>query len=65
MSNPIYASTMRDLSQERREFTPETELTFNAFSQKAFAEGALSTTVKQIMAVARAHVTQCPYCIKG
>lgn len=30
-----------------------------------FAEGALSAKTKQIIAVAVAHVTQCPYCIKG
>jgi AhpD family alkylhydroperoxidase len=65
MSKPIYASRLRDLSQERRELTPETETTFNAFSQKAFAEGALPTKGKQTIAVAGAHVTQCPYCIKG
>lgn len=30
-----------------------------------FADGALSAKMKQIIAVAVAHVTQCPYCIKG
>jgi AhpD family alkylhydroperoxidase len=30
-----------------------------------FADGALSTRTKHIIAVAAAHVTQCPYCIKG
>ena len=30
-----------------------------------FAEGALPTVTKQLIAVAVAHVTQCPYCIKG
>jgi AhpD family alkylhydroperoxidase len=28
-------------------------------------DGALSTKMKQIVAVAVAHVTQCPYCING
>jgi AhpD family alkylhydroperoxidase len=35
------------------------------FSQKVFADGALPVKVKQLIAVAVAHVTQCPYCIKG
>ena len=65
MSKPIYPSTVRELSRKRRELTPETEATFKAFGQKVFAEGALSAKVKQIIAVAVAHVTQCPYCIKG
>jgi AhpD family alkylhydroperoxidase len=30
-----------------------------------FAEGALDEKTKHLIAVAVAHVTQCPYCIKG
>jgi AhpD family alkylhydroperoxidase len=30
-----------------------------------FADGALPAKIKQIIAVAVAHVTQCPYCING
>lgn len=30
-----------------------------------FAEGALPEKTKQLIAVAVAHVTQCPYCIDG
>ena len=30
-----------------------------------FAEGALDARTKQIIAVAVAHVTQCPWCIEG
>jgi AhpD family alkylhydroperoxidase len=38
---------------------------FDAFGKAVFADGALSAKMKQIVAVAVAHVTQCPYCIKG
>jgi AhpD family alkylhydroperoxidase len=38
---------------------------FDAFSHAAFADGALPAKLKQIIAVAVAHVTQCPYCING
>jgi AhpD family alkylhydroperoxidase len=65
MSEVMYPSDIRELAQQRRELTPEIEATFQAFTQKVFAEGALSVKVKQIIAVAVAHVTQCPYCIKG
>ena len=44
---------------------PETEAAFRAFSQQVFADGALPAKMKQIIAVAVAHVTQCPYCIRG
>ncbi|MBS0222873.1 MAG: carboxymuconolactone decarboxylase family protein [Proteobacteria bacterium] len=30
-----------------------------------FAEGTLPAKAKQLIAVAVAHVTQCPYCIRG
>lgn len=30
-----------------------------------FADGALGGQTKQLIAVAVAHVTQCPYCIRG
>ncbi len=30
-----------------------------------FGEGALPEKVKQLIAVAVAHTTQCPYCIRG
>ena len=30
-----------------------------------FAEGALCTKIKQLIAVAVAHETQCPYCIRS
>jgi AhpD family alkylhydroperoxidase len=38
---------------------------FHAFGKAVFAEGTLSTKTKQLIAVAVAHVTQCPYCIRG
>jgi AhpD family alkylhydroperoxidase len=30
-----------------------------------FAAGALPSKTKQLIAVAAAHITQCPYCIRG
>src|SRR3546814_15594711 len=65
MSEGLYPSATRELAHKRRELTPEIEAAFQAFGQKVFAEGALPAKVKQIIAVAVAHVTQCPYCIKG
>ena len=65
MPDTIYPSNTSELAQKRRELSPDTEAAFQAFSQKVFAEGALPAKVKQIIAVAVAHVTQCPYCIKG
>jgi AhpD family alkylhydroperoxidase len=55
----------RELAEARRALAPEAEDAFRAFSQKVFADGALPAKTKQLIAVAVAHVTQCPYCIKG
>ena len=65
MPDIVYPSNTRELAQKRKELSPNTEAAFQAFSQKVFADGALPGKVKQIIAVAVAHVTQCPYCIKG
>jgi AhpD family alkylhydroperoxidase len=65
MSEGMYPLSTRELAKKRRELAPEAEAAFQAFSQKVFADGALPAKTKQIIAVAVAHVTQCPYCIKG
>ena len=65
MPDTLYPSNTIELAQKRRELSPDTEVAFQAFGQKVFAEGVLPAKVKQIIAVAVAHVTQCPYCIKG
>ncbi len=37
---------------------------FAAFDAAAMASGALTTHVKELIALAVAHTTQCPYCIQ-
>ena len=65
MPDAMYPSSTRELAQKRRELSPDTEAAFQAFSQTVFADGALPAKIKQIIAVAVAHVTQCPYCIRN
>jgi AhpD family alkylhydroperoxidase len=65
MSAELYPSSTREAAKARKQLTPKTEAAFVAFSQQVFADGALSAKMKQVIAVAVAHVTQCPYCIKG
>jgi alkylhydroperoxidase/carboxymuconolactone decarboxylase family protein YurZ len=55
-----YPSLTQELAQKRRELILD-----QAFSRKIFADGARPLKMKQIIAVAVAHVTQCLYCIKG
>src|ERR671926_678110 len=61
----MYPTASREIARKRRELAPEIQAAFDAFSQRVFADGALPAKTKQLIAVAVAHVTQCPYCIKG
>ena len=65
MSDPLFPTNTGDLEKRRRDLTPDATKAFEAFSKAVFAEGALDQKTKQLIAVAVAHVTQCPYCIKG
>jgi AhpD family alkylhydroperoxidase len=61
----IYPSSTPEITRHRRDLAPDQQAAFEAFGKAVFADGALPSKVKQIIAVAVAHVTQCPYCIKG
>ena len=65
MADPILPEATHELSRLRRKLAPATAAAFHEFSEAVFADGALSRRTKHIIAVAAAHVTQCPYCIKG
>jgi AhpD family alkylhydroperoxidase len=65
MTADLYPAVTRDLTHMRRELAPGPAAAFSEFGKAVFADGALSTKTKHIIAVAVAHVTQCPYCIHG
>lgn len=65
MSDSMFPKSTSELRKARREAAPEIDAAFRQFSRAVFAEGALSKKTKQLIAVAVAHVTQCPYCIRG
>lgn len=65
MSDSVYPRASRASRERRRQHAPEAMAAFEAFSRQVFAKGALSVKMKQLIAVAVAHVTQCPYCIRG
>ncbi|SDM63527.1 carboxymuconolactone decarboxylase family protein [Bacillus sp. OK048] len=55
-------SNLKNLIQLNK-FAPEGFRSYSAFSRTAMKEGTLSGKFKEIIAVAVAHATQCPYCI--
>ncbi len=65
MSELHFPQTTCAHTERRHALAPEADDAFRAFSKAVFAEGALDVSTKQIIAVAVAHVTQCPWCIEG
>jgi AhpD family alkylhydroperoxidase len=65
MEKSLYPAAGPELTHMRQALGPETSEAFAAFSRTVFRAGALDAKTKQLIAVAAAHVTQCPYCIRG
>lgn len=55
----------REVATHREQAAPGIHEAFENFSHQVFADGALPEKTKQLIAVAVAHTTQCPYCIDG
>ncbi|MFL6713674.1 MAG: carboxymuconolactone decarboxylase family protein [Sulfurifustis sp.] len=65
MPHDILPHMTPDLAAMRKQLAPDIHEAFTNFGERVFAEAALSAKTKQLIAVAVAHVTQCPYCIRG
>ncbi|MGH8162145.1 MAG: carboxymuconolactone decarboxylase family protein [Gammaproteobacteria bacterium] len=65
MDETLYPHASAKFARKRQELTPGPAEAFKAFSESVFADGALPRKTKQLIAVAVAHTTQCPYCIRG
>src|SRR5699024_1954881 len=65
MSDSLYPQATPEIAAQRKKLAPKPNDAFEAFSKAVFEDGALDGRTKQLVAVAVAHVTQCPYCIKG
>lgn len=55
----------KSANARRKELTGDADAAWKQFSKTVFEAGALDAKTKQLIAVAVAHTTQCPYCIKG
>ncbi|HEX5428416.1 MAG TPA: carboxymuconolactone decarboxylase family protein [Pedococcus sp.] len=65
MTDSMYHPTTSAIAARRKELAPGIHDAFEAFSRAVFDDGALPEKTKQLIAVAVAHTTQCPYCIQG
>ncbi len=61
----MYPAARPEIAEQRTRLAPGPAAAFREFSRSVFAEGALPARTKQLIALAVAHVTQCPYCIRA
>ncbi len=64
-NDTLYPQSTRELNEKKAALAPDNVEAWRNFSSKVFKAGALDEKTKQLIAVAVAHVTQCPYCIKA
>ena len=62
-SEELFPKVTRENAELRAKATPEIIDAWRNFSRTVFKAGALDEKTKQLIAVAVAHVTQCPFCI--
>ena len=65
MPDYFYSKDARKYRRKLAELKGNTLDAFAQFNEKALAPGALSAREKELIAVAAAHITRCPYCIEG
>ena len=64
MPDYFYSLDARKYRSKLAELKGDVLDAFTRFNTKAFAAGALATREKELIAVAAAHITRCPYCIE-
>ncbi len=65
MTESAHQPSAQDVAKRREQAAPGIHEAFENFGRQVFAEGAVPEKTKQLIAVAVAHTTQCPYCIDG
>lgn len=61
----LFPEATADNAKKKADLAPKQIEAWRHFSRTVFKEGVLDEKTKQLIAVAVAHVTQCPYCIKA
>jgi AhpD family alkylhydroperoxidase len=65
MADNFYGKKDIEKAAKMYELKPDLMQAFLDFDGKVFADGSLDKKTKELIAVACAHITQCPYCIEG
>ena len=61
----LYPTATKEMAEKKAALADKNIKAWRNFSKTVFEEGALPEKTKQLIAVAVAHVTQCPYCIRS
>lgn len=61
----LYPAPNPQINEKRAALAPQSMEAWRSFSKTVFKDGALPEKTKHIIAIAVAHVTQCPYCIRS
>jgi AhpD family alkylhydroperoxidase len=61
----LFPEATRESAEKKAALAPKNIEAWRNFSRTVFEAGALPEKTKQLIAVAVAHVTQCPYCIRS
>jgi AhpD family alkylhydroperoxidase len=64
-NNQLYPKATREMAEKKAALAPDSIEAWRNFSKTVFKEGTLPEKTKQLIAIAVAHVTQCPYCIRS
>lgn len=65
MDDSLFPQATTEIAKQRADLAPDIIDTWRQFSRSVYKEGALDEKTKQLIAIAVAHVTQCPYCIRS
>src|SRR5699024_1990076 len=65
MSESGQRPSAQEVAQRREQAAPGIHHAWETLEREVFSAGTLSERTKQLIAVAVAHTTQCPYCIDG
>lgn len=63
--NELFTKATAENAKKKADLAPKQIEAWRTFSRTVFKEGVLDEKTKQLIAVAVAHVTQCPYCIRA
>lgn len=64
-NDSVFPHATKELADKKAALAPRNIEAWRNFSRTVFEAGALPEKTKQLIAVAVAHVTQCPYCIRS